>query len=129
MPGVVAFSETLRGCEAELQSVLEVWILLGLKLGRDLPVMEGMDLNANRPLPPLKPCKRRDFIRRLRKLGFDGPYSGTRHQFMVRGQHRQTIPSNAEYSVAQLTANRRGIDPLRFALSAISGQLSARIKR
>ena len=43
--GVVAFSETLRGCEAELQSVLEVWNLLGLKLGHDLPVMEGMDLN------------------------------------------------------------------------------------
>ena len=43
--GVVAFSETLRGCEAELQSVLEDWILLGLKLGHDLPVMEGIDLN------------------------------------------------------------------------------------
>ena len=39
--GVVAFSETLRGCEAELQSVLEDWILLG----HDLPVMEGIDLN------------------------------------------------------------------------------------
>jgi hypothetical protein len=45
MPGVVAFSETLRGCEAELQSVLEDWILLGPKLGHDLPVMEGIDLN------------------------------------------------------------------------------------
>jgi predicted RNase H-like HicB family nuclease len=43
--GVLAFSETLRGCEAELQSVLEDWILLGLKLGHDLPVMEGIDLN------------------------------------------------------------------------------------
>jgi predicted RNase H-like HicB family nuclease len=43
--GVVAFSETLRGCEAELQSVLEDWILLGRKLGNDLPVMEGIDLN------------------------------------------------------------------------------------
>jgi len=41
----VAFSETLRGCEAELQSVLEDWILLGLKLGHHLPVMEGIDLN------------------------------------------------------------------------------------
>lgn len=49
-----------------------------------------------------KPCKRRDFIRRLRKLGFDGPYSGTRHQFMIYGQHRVAIPSNAEYSVPQL---------------------------
>lgn len=48
------------------------------------------------------PCKRRDFIRRLRKLGFDGPYSGTRHQFMVYGLHRLAIPSNAEYSVPQL---------------------------
>ncbi len=48
------------------------------------------------------PCKRRDFIRRLRKLGFDGPYSGTRHQFMVYRQHRLAIPSNAEYSVSQL---------------------------
>ena len=47
-------------------------------------------------------CKRRDFIRRLRKLGFDGPYSGTRHQFMVYKQHRLAIPTNAEYSVPQL---------------------------
>ena len=44
-------------------------------------------------------CKRRDFIRRLQKLGFDGPFSGTRHQFMVYEQHRRAIPSNAEYSV------------------------------
>jgi len=42
------------------------------------------------------PCKRRDFIRRLRKLGFDGPYSGTRHQFMVYAQQRLAIPSNEE---------------------------------
>jgi len=48
------------------------------------------------------PCRRRDFIRRLRELGFDGPYSGTRHQFMVYGQQRLAIPTNAEYSVPQL---------------------------
>jgi len=48
------------------------------------------------------PCKRRDFIRRLRGLGFDGPYAGTRHQFMTFRQHRLAIPSNAEYSVPQL---------------------------
>jgi hypothetical protein len=38
----------------------------------------------------------------LRQLGFDGPFSGTRHQFMIYAQHRLTIPSNAEYSVPQL---------------------------
>lgn len=48
------------------------------------------------------PCKRRDFVRKLRKLGFDGPFSGTRHQFMVFGQHRLAIPSHDEYSVPQL---------------------------
>ncbi|MGB9178822.1 MAG: hypothetical protein WCB68_06185 [Pyrinomonadaceae bacterium] len=48
------------------------------------------------------PCKRNDFVRRLRQLGFTGLYSGARHQFMVYGQHRLTIPSNKEYSVPQL---------------------------
>ena len=47
-------------------------------------------------------CKRREFIQRLGKLGFDGPSSGTRHQFMVYERHRLTIPSNTEYSVPQL---------------------------
>ena len=49
-----------------------------------------------------KPCKRSEFVRRLRKIGFEGPYSGTRHQFLIRENHRLTIPSNAEYSVPQL---------------------------
>lgn len=48
------------------------------------------------------PCSRREFIRRLRMLHFEGPYSGTRHQFMVFEQHRLAIPSNSEYSVPQL---------------------------
>jgi len=49
-----------------------------------------------------QPCKRRDFIKKARYLGFEGPYSGTRHQFMVFQNHRLSIPSNAEYSVPQL---------------------------
>ena len=48
------------------------------------------------------PCKRKDFIRRLRRLSFDGPFSGSRHQFMTHEHYRLTIPSNAEYSVPQL---------------------------
>jgi hypothetical protein len=49
-----------------------------------------------------KPCKRRIFVRRLRALGFEGPYAGSRHQFLVHGLHRLAIPSNSEYSVPQL---------------------------
>ena len=48
------------------------------------------------------PCKRREFMRRLRSIGFDGPFSGAKHQFMVYEKCRLAIPSNAEYSVPQL---------------------------
>jgi hypothetical protein len=41
-------------------------------------------------------------VRRLRILGFDGPFSGARHQFLTYQASRLTIPSNEEYSVAQL---------------------------
>lgn len=49
-----------------------------------------------------KPCKRRDFIKKLKNLNFIGPYSGSRHQFLIYNNHRLTIPSNDEYSVPQL---------------------------
>jgi len=58
------------------------------------------------------PCKRRDFIQRLRKIGFAGPYSGTRHQFMIFGQHRLAIPSNAEFSVPQLRMMLREVQQM-----------------
>ncbi len=48
------------------------------------------------------PCKRREFVRRVLKLGFEGPFSGARHEFLVLHGHRLAIPSNAEYSVPQL---------------------------
>ncbi len=38
--GVITFGTTLRECENELHSTLEEWILLGLKLGHPLPVIE-----------------------------------------------------------------------------------------
>jgi len=58
------------------------------------------------------PCKRRDFIRRLRQIGFDGPFAGTRHQFMVYQEHRLTIPSNTEYSTAQLRVMLREVEEI-----------------
>ena len=57
-------------------------------------------------------CKRQNFIRRLRKLGFDGPFSGTRHKFMIYQQHRLAIPSNAEYSVPQLRMMLREVEKI-----------------
>jgi predicted RNase H-like HicB family nuclease len=43
--GVLAFGPTLRDCANELRSTLEDWLLVGLKLGHALPVIEGIDLN------------------------------------------------------------------------------------
>lgn len=43
--GVAAFGATLRECEGGLQSTLEDWVLVGLKLKHALPVLEGIDLN------------------------------------------------------------------------------------
>ena len=49
-----------------------------------------------------KPCKRRDFIKKLRKLGFGPPEPGGRHSYMRHGSYTFTLPSNKEYSVAQV---------------------------
>ncbi|MDD9997851.1 MAG: hypothetical protein OXQ89_08920 [Rhodospirillaceae bacterium] len=58
------------------------------------------------------PCSRRVFVRRLRALGFDGPWSGSRHQFMVVGGHRLALPSNDEYSVPQLRMMLREVEAI-----------------
>ena len=63
-------------------------------------------------MPAWRPLKRRDFIRKLRALGFAGPYSGTRHQFLIIGQHRQTIPANTEYSVPQVRLLLRQVESI-----------------
>lgn len=44
-------------------------------------------------MPPWGPTTRRHLIAALRKLGFDGPYSGGKHQFMTRGNVVLTIPN------------------------------------
>jgi hypothetical protein len=44
-------------------------------------------------MPPLGPIKRRDLISGLRTLGFDGPYSGGKHQYMSYGTLKLRIPN------------------------------------
>lgn len=44
-------------------------------------------------MPPWVPTKRRDLIAGLRRLGFTGPFSGGKHQFMTRGDVVLTIPN------------------------------------
>lgn len=51
--GVVAFGETLKECETELHATLEDWILVGIKLGHALPIVNGIDLNREPEYEPL----------------------------------------------------------------------------
>lgn len=52
--GVVAFAKTLRECESELRSTLEDWVLVGLKLGHELPLLGNMNLNT---MPAYEPVE------------------------------------------------------------------------
>lgn len=51
--GVIAFGVSLRECEHELHSTLEDWVLLGLRLGHNLPVIAGIDLNKEPTREPV----------------------------------------------------------------------------
>jgi predicted RNA binding protein YcfA (HicA-like mRNA interferase family) len=44
-------------------------------------------------MPEIKPIKQKELVHYLRKLGFSGPYSGGKHQFMVKGNLRLRIPN------------------------------------
>lgn len=61
-------------------------------------------------MPSWFPCKRRDFIRKLRRLGFSAPEPGGRHFFMRFQRYTLTLPANAEYSVPQLRMLLREIE-------------------
>ena len=46
--GVYANANTLEACRTELQEVLEGWIVLGLRLGHTLPIVDGIELAVER---------------------------------------------------------------------------------
>lgn len=44
-------------------------------------------------MPALKPISRKKFVRRLKYLGFDGPFAGGKHLYMIKGNKTLTIPN------------------------------------
>ena len=69
-------------------------------------------------MPRFGPIKRQDLIRALRQLGFEGPYSGKRHQFMIKGTLRLRVPNphRGDISTDLLAEILRqgGIDPTEW---------------
>ena len=44
-------------------------------------------------MPRLTAVSRTELVRRLRKLGFAGPFSGGKHEFMIRGDVTLCVPN------------------------------------
>ncbi|MBP7997982.1 MAG: type II toxin-antitoxin system HicB family antitoxin [Chloroflexi bacterium] len=46
LQGVYANADSLEECRDELQDVLEGWIILGLRLGHELPEVDGIQIDV-----------------------------------------------------------------------------------
>jgi predicted RNA binding protein YcfA (HicA-like mRNA interferase family) len=44
-------------------------------------------------MPPFGPVKRRELLSHLKKFGFEGPYSGGKHQFLSKGDITLRLPN------------------------------------
>lgn len=52
-------------------------------------------------MPPFGPISRRDLIAALRAAGFEGPFSGKKHQFMLKDGLRVRIPNPHQGDISQ----------------------------
>ena len=52
-------------------------------------------------MPPLGPIKWRDLVFYLREAGFAGPYPGGKHQYMVKGEFKLTIPNPHQQDIGK----------------------------
>jgi predicted RNA binding protein YcfA (HicA-like mRNA interferase family) len=52
-------------------------------------------------MPTFGPIKRPDLIRYLRELGFEGPFFGSRHQYMVKDDITVRIPNHHKRDISK----------------------------
>lgn len=57
-------------------------------------------------MPPFGPIKRQDLIRYLRELGFEGPYAGGKHQYLVNAEIKLAIPNPHQDDIGRELLNR-----------------------
>ena len=44
-------------------------------------------------MPAFAPAKRKELINALKRAGFEGPFAGGKHEFLVKGNLRLTLPN------------------------------------
>ena len=57
-------------------------------------------------MPRLGPIKRAELMRYLQTSGFEGPYSGGKHQFMLKGAIRLRLPNPHKSDVGKELLSR-----------------------
>ena len=69
-------------------------------------------------MPQLGPIRRAELIRYLQILGFEGPFSGGKHQFMLKGVIRLRLPNPNRRDVGRELLSRilkqAGVDKDRW---------------
>jgi len=48
----------------------------------------------------MNPVSRKDLIRRLKHLGFDGPFAGGKHSFLIRDSKRLILPNPHQQDIS-----------------------------
>ena len=57
-------------------------------------------------MPRLGPIGRDELVKYLRALGFEGPYSGRKHQFIIKGEVRLRIPNPHQKDIGKELLSR-----------------------
>jgi len=57
-------------------------------------------------VPRLGPIGRKELIKYLQILGFEGPYSGRKHHFMIKGEVRLRIPNPHQQDIGKELLSR-----------------------
>ena len=79
LPGCLTQGATFEEARENLVDAIEVWLMSGLRSGEDPPVVNGCRLAITKRrrgglgIPSLSPVSRRELVRKLMRLGFEGP--------------------------------------------------------
>ena len=57
-------------------------------------------------MPKFGPIKRKDLIRYMRQFDFTGPYSGAKHQFMIKEKLKIRIPNPHKSDISENLLNQ-----------------------
>ncbi len=52
-------------------------------------------------MPSFGPTKRKDLIKALKKAGFEGPFAGGKHEFLVKGELRLVLPNPHQSEISR----------------------------